>query len=140
MRHIRNYESSINKIFAQLQTSSNASQSIISKKSAAIGQSGDNLQQSFVQTMNEMAQQSIDPNVVSLEISPDGKDSFEVSPDIPSSKRHTPHLNNSPQQNSQQSQRKQIVVANEYENLRSPKQHNPNQVKKKSSSRKSEQK
>ena len=54
VRHIRNYESSINKIFAQLQASSNASQSIISKKSAAIGQSGDNLQQSFVQMMNEM--------------------------------------------------------------------------------------
>jgi len=85
VRHIRNYESSINKIFAQMQTNSNMSQSVISKKSAAIGQSGDNLQQSFVQLMNEMVQQSVDPNihtqqnVVSLEISPrrdEGKDSF----------------------------------------------------------------
>jgi hypothetical protein len=85
VRHIRNYESSINKIFAQMQTNSNMSQSVISKKSAAIGQSGDNLQQSFVQLMNEMVQQSVGPNihsqqnVVSLEISPrrdEGKDSF----------------------------------------------------------------
>ena len=46
-RHIRNYESSINKIFAQLQASSNESQSQVSKKSVAVGLSGDNLQQSF---------------------------------------------------------------------------------------------